>query len=44
MKKELKELLTELKANRNINRVKNLENTVDISYMIERIESILKEG
>ena len=44
MKKELKELLTELKANRNINRVKNLENTVDINYMIERIESILKEG
>jgi len=44
MKKQLKELLTELKANRNINRVKNLENTVDINYMIERIESILKEG
>lgn len=44
MKKQLKELLTELKANRNINRVKDLENTVDINYMIERIESILKEG
>lgn len=42
MKKELKEFLEELKYNQNINFTKNLENRIDIDYIIERIENILK--
>ena len=42
MKNELKEFLEELKHNQNINYEKNLENRIDIDYIIERIENILK--
>jgi len=42
MKNELKEFLEELKHNQNINYTKNLENRIDIDYVIERIEDILK--
>ena len=42
MKNELKEFLEELKHNQNINYTKKLENRIDIDYIIERIENILK--
>jgi len=42
MKNELKEFLEELKHNQDINYTKNLENRIDIDYIIERIENILK--
>ena len=39
---DLKELLQELKYNRNINIKNNLENIVDLDYIINRLEDIIK--
>ena len=36
----MKEFIEELKFNRNINISKNLENRIDIDYIIERLENI----
>lgn len=41
MKKELQEFLKELQHNQNINLEKGIENTVEINYVIERIEYII---
>lgn len=39
----LKEFIKELKHNQNINHKNNLENRVDIDYVLERLEDIRKE-
>lgn len=44
MKNELIEFLNELQYNQNINFQQNLENRIDIDYVIERLTYILKEG
>lgn len=44
MKQELIAFLKELQYNQNINLENNLENRIDIDYIIERITEILKEG
>lgn len=43
MENKINELLEELKYNQNINFEKDLENRVNIDYIIERLEDILKE-
>lgn len=42
MKEKLKDLLKELQYNQNINIKNELENKVDIDYIIERIKDVLK--
>lgn len=44
IKTQLQEFLQELKINQNVNISQNLENRVDIDYVIEKITDILKEG
>ena len=44
MKNKLIEFLNELQYNQNINFKENLENRIDIDYVIDRITDILKEG
>lgn len=39
----MKEFIEELKYNQNINFEKELENRIDIDYVIERLEDIQKE-
>jgi hypothetical protein len=39
----LREFIEELKHNQNINYKNNLENKVDIDYILERLEDIRKE-
>lgn len=39
----LREFIEELKHNQNINNENNLENRIDIDYIIERLEDIQKE-
>lgn len=41
---KMKEFIEELKHNQNINIEKGLENRVDIDYVIERLEDIIKEN
>ena len=36
----MKEFIEELKHNRRINKEQNIENTIDIDYVIERLEDI----
>lgn len=43
MENKINELLEELKYNQNINFEKGLENRVNIDYVIERLEDILKD-
>lgn len=42
IKNELQEFLKELKHNQNINLQKDIENVVDIQYLIKRITDILE--
>lgn len=42
MKNKIIEFLKELQYNKNINFEKNLENRIDIDYVIERLQDILK--
>ena len=42
MEKELREFLEELKYNQQINLEKEIENRINIDYVIERITEILK--
>ena len=39
----IKDFLKELKDNQRINKQRNIENRVDISYVIERLEDIQSE-
>lgn len=43
MEEKIREFLQELEYNQNINFEKDLENRVDIDYVIERLKDILEE-